>query len=155
MRIYVTGDCDGLADVKSALAEHEEVELVGASEGLGEAAGALAGGHLEAVVHATRASAFPAEEVAAIREHTAAPLVLLASGEGSGMLDDALDAGIADVLLLPQLTDSLVFALRKAGHAGRRAVRDGQSRPGRKPSSSAGRGCTGRPCASPTRGPRI
>ncbi len=148
MRIYVTGDCDGLADVKSALAAHEEVELVGASEGLGEAAGALAGGHLEAVVHATRASAFPAEEVAAIREHTAAPLVLLASGEGSGMLDDALDAGIADVLLLPQLTDSLVFALRKAGHAGRRAARDGQSGPGRIVTVFSPKGGTGKTVVS-------
>ena len=47
--------------------------------------------------------------------------MILASGESSALLDEALDAdGVADVLLLPQLTENVVFALRKAGHAGRR-----------------------------------
>src|SRR5712691_3908502 len=64
------------------------------------------------------------------------------------MLDDALDAGIADVLLLPQLTDSLVFALRKAGHAGRRAARDGQSGPGRIVTVFSPKGGTGKTVVS-------
>ena len=36
------------------------------------------------------------------------------------MLEDALDADVADVLLLPQLTENVVFAIRKASHTGRR-----------------------------------
>ena len=31
-RIFVTGDCDGLPDLRDALANHPEVELVGSSE---------------------------------------------------------------------------------------------------------------------------
>ena len=72
------------------------------------------------ILHATRSSALPVDELAAIREYTRAPIVLLASGESSALLEDALDADVADVLLLPQLTENVVFAVRKAGHAGRR-----------------------------------
>jgi pilus assembly protein CpaE len=46
---------------------------------------------------------------------------LLASGESSALLEEALDADVADVLLLPQLTENVVFAIRKASHTGRRA----------------------------------
>ena len=38
----------------------------------------------------------------------------LASGESSALLEEALDADVADVLLLPQLTENVVFAIRKA-----------------------------------------
>ena len=47
LRIYVTGTCDGLAEVLQALQAHDELELVGASESIQEAASALAGGHLD------------------------------------------------------------------------------------------------------------
>ena len=40
----------------------------------------FAGGHLDCVLHATRSSVFPAAEVAAIREHTRAAVILVASG---------------------------------------------------------------------------
>jgi pilus assembly protein CpaE len=92
-----------------------------------EGAGALTGGHLQAVLHATRSSALPVDEIASIREYTQAPIVLLASGEASALLEEALDADVADVLLLPQLTENVVFAIRKASHAGRRS-KDGRPR---------------------------
>src|SRR5919201_3877957 len=116
-RIFVTGNCEGLAELTDALGRHGEVELVGRADSVREGAGPLTGGHLQAVLHATRSSALPAEELAAIREYTRAPIVLLASGESSALLEDALDADVADVLLLPQLTENVVFAIRKAGHA--------------------------------------
>ncbi len=47
--------------------------------------------------------------------------MLVASGEASRLLDEALDADVADVLLLPQLADNVVFALRKAAHTARRS----------------------------------
>ncbi len=126
IRIYVTGSCDGLDGLREALASHPELDFVGWSDHVAEAAPALAGGHLQVIVHATRSASFPAGEVAAIREHTRAPIVILASGESSALLEEALDAeGVADVLLLPQLTDNVVFALRKAGHAGRRLQAEG------------------------------
>ena len=119
-RIYVTGDCDGLPDLRDALAAHPEVELVGSASQVAEAAAALTGGHLQVVLHATRAATLPVNELAAIREHTRAPLILLASNGSPALLEEALEHDVADVLLLPQLTDNVVFAIRKAGHVGKR-----------------------------------
>jgi pilus assembly protein CpaE len=119
-RIFITGNCEGLAELSDALSRHSEVELVGRSDHVREGAGPLTGGHLQAVLHATRSSALPADEISSIREYTQAPIVLLASGESSALLEEALDADVADVLLLPQLTENVVFAIRKASHSGRR-----------------------------------
>jgi pilus assembly protein CpaE len=120
-RIFITGNCEGLAELSDALSRHSEIELVGRSDLVREGAGPLTGGHLQAVLHATRSSALPADEISSIREYTQAPIVLLASGESSALLEEALDADVADVLLLPQLTENVVFAIRKASHTGRRA----------------------------------
>jgi pilus assembly protein CpaE len=119
-RVYMTGSCDGLEKLRETLGNHEELELLGWSEHVAGAAAALAGGHLQVVLHATRSSSLPANELVAIRELTRAPIILVASGEASDLLEDALEADVADVLLLPQLTENVVFAIRKATHAGRR-----------------------------------
>jgi pilus assembly protein CpaE len=119
-RVFITGSCEGLDELFEALERHGEIELVGRSDSVREGGAPLSGGHLQVILHATRSSALPVEELAAIREYTRAPIVLLASGESSALLEDALDADVADVLLLPQLTENVVFAVRKAGHAGRR-----------------------------------
>jgi pilus assembly protein CpaE len=120
-RVFLTGSCDGLHELTNALAGHGEIELVGSSEDVQGAAAALTGGHLQVVLHATRSTTLPTGELAAIREYTQAAVILLASGEASQLLEEALDADVADVLLLPQLTDNVVFAIRKTAHAGRRA----------------------------------
>src|SRR5688572_14949411 len=119
-RVFITGNCEGLSELWDALGRHGEIELVGQSEQVRDGAGPLTGGHLQAVLHATRSSALPVNELAAIREYTQAPIVLLASGESSALLEEALEAEVADVLLLPQLTENVVFAIRKASHVGRR-----------------------------------
>ena len=67
-----------------ALKAHDELELVGSSDVIQEAASALAGGHLDAILHATRGPAYPAEELATVREYTRAPVIVLASGDCSG-----------------------------------------------------------------------
>jgi pilus assembly protein CpaE len=128
-RVFITGSCEGLTELSDALGRHSELELVGHADHVNAGAGALTGGHLQAVLHATRSSALPVDDIAAIREYTQAPIVLLASGEASALLEEALDADVADVLLLPQLTENVVFAIRKASHAGRRS-RGGGSRRG-------------------------
>jgi hypothetical protein len=68
-RIFITGNCEGLAELSDALSRHSEVELVGRSDQVREGAGPLTGGHLQAVVHATRSSALPADETS----HPASP----------------------------------------------------------------------------------
>jgi pilus assembly protein CpaE len=120
VRVYFTGECDGFDTLRTALAEHPEIDVVGEAVQVSEAQAPLAGGHLDCVVHATRTSLFPSAEVAAIREQTRAPVILVASGgEAASMLERALEMDVADVLLLPQLTNNIVFAIRKAAHVKR------------------------------------
>ena len=121
VRVFVTGSCDGLPELREALGRHSEIELVGWSEGVRESSATLTGGHLQVVLHGTRSSGLPEDELAAIREHTQAPVILLASGEASALLEQALEADVSDVLLLPQMTENIVFAVRKASHSGRKA----------------------------------
>src|SRR5262249_20803275 len=111
VRVFLSGVCDGLPDLREALAKHPEVELVGSSDNVLEGAATLTGGHLQVVLHATRSATLPANDVAAIREYTRAPVILLASGGSPSLLQDAAGAGIPDRLLLPPLTHNVVFPL--------------------------------------------
>jgi pilus assembly protein CpaE len=120
IRVFATGSCEVLSDILGALETHEDLELVGARETVADAASALSGGHLDVILHAVRGAEFPADDLAAIREYTRAPIIMLCSGEASGLLEAALEAGVADMLPLPQLTENIVFAIRKTCHTGRR-----------------------------------
>src|SRR3954470_16681822 len=144
VRVFVTGGCDGLPDLREALGKHPEIELVGWSDNVFEGASTLTGGHLQVVLHATRSATLPANDVAAIREYTKAPVILLASGGSPSLLEDALDADVADVLLLPQLTDNVVFAVRKACPAGRRQQAAAGGRQGRLVTVFSPKGGTGK-----------
>jgi pilus assembly protein CpaE len=144
VRAFVTGACDGLPDLREALAKHPEIDLVGWADNVMEGASTLTGGHLQVVLHATRSATLPANDVAAIREYTRVPVILLASGGSPTLLEDALDADVADVLLLPQLTDNVVFAIRKACHAGRRAASASGGRQGRLVTVFSPKGGTGK-----------
>jgi pilus assembly protein CpaE len=144
-RIYLIGSCEGFDGLRESLTNHGEIDVVGWSETVSEAAPALAGGHLEVVMHATRHSELPGDDLAQIREHTQAPVILVASGESSRLLEQALDADVTDVLLLPQLGENVVFSVRKACHAGRRLQTEGgTSRRGRVMTVFSPKGGTGK-----------
>ena len=118
-RVFFTGDCEGFVNLRESVADHPAIDSVGASENVAQAAGALAGGHLDVVLHATDDSSFPSAEIAAIREHTRAPVIVVASSDATELLNGALDADVADVLLLPQLVENVVFTIRKTAHVKR------------------------------------
>ncbi|HZS23529.1 MAG TPA: AAA family ATPase [Gaiellaceae bacterium] len=120
IRVYMIGDCEGFGALRDALAEQAELELVGEASHVAQATTVLAGGHLDCILLATGESTFPATEVAAIREQSRAPLVLVAHGPAGELLEQALDAEVSDVLLLPQLTHNVVFMIRKAAHVRQR-----------------------------------
>ena len=143
VRVFVTGACEGLPKLQEALENHREIDLVGAADQPRDGAGALTGGHLGAVLHATRGSTLPADDLATIREYTRAPIILVASVESSSLLEEALEADVADVLLLPQLTENVVFAIRKVAHSGRRSKAAG-SRKGRVVTVFSPKGGTGK-----------
>ena len=95
-------------------------------------------------MHATRDGAFPAAEIAAIREHSRVPVVLVASGgQAAAMLEQALDNDVSDVLLLPQLTHNVVFSIRKAAHV-RRQVQTASGQSGRVVTVFSPKGGTGK-----------
>jgi pilus assembly protein CpaE len=145
VRVYFTGTCEGLDKLREALSNHPELEVVGASPQVSQASSVLAGGHLNCVLHATNSPSLPAAELAAIREQTAAPVIVLASGAQSTLLEEALEADVSDVLLLPQLTENVVFAIRKASHAGRKlAAQGGHGRHGKIVTVFAPKGGTGK-----------
>jgi pilus assembly protein CpaE len=125
VRLYATGSCEGFDKLRESLANHPEIELIGSSTDVAGGAAALAGGHLDAILHATRSTTLPANELATIREHTRAPVLIVASSGSAGLLEQALDADVSDVLLLPQLVENVVFAIRKATHTGRRHTENG------------------------------
>jgi pilus assembly protein CpaE len=143
IRIYLIGSCDGFQPLRDQLADHPELELVGESDQVGQATAVLAGGHLDCILFATRESTFPSAEIAAVREHTRAPLVMVGSGEAGTMLEQALDADVSDVLLLPQLTHNVVFAIRKAAHV-RRQTQAAAGRTGKVMTVFSPKGGTGK-----------
>jgi pilus assembly protein CpaE len=55
-----------------------------------------------------------AEDVKRLRELADAPLILAAYGEPNGIVETGLAVGAADVLVLPQPAETIMFALRKA-----------------------------------------
>jgi pilus assembly protein CpaE len=68
----------------------------------------------DVVLHVARADAPIANEVAALREQTSAPVVLALVGAREGLVDEALEASLSDLLILPQPPDVIAFSLRKA-----------------------------------------
>jgi pilus assembly protein CpaE len=144
VRIYCTGACEGFDKLRESLASHPELELVGASVAVAEGSAALAGGHLDAVLHGTRGASLPADELAAIRGHTRAPVLIVASGGSPVMLEQALEADVADVLLLPQLVENVAFAIKKATHTRGRHVTSGGGRHGKILTVFSPKGGTGK-----------
>jgi pilus assembly protein CpaE len=70
----------------------------------------------DVAVHVLESSSAPnvAEDVRRLRERTNAPLILAAYGEPNGIVETGLAVGATDVIVLPQPTETLLFAVRKA-----------------------------------------
>ena len=81
----------------------------------------------DVVLHVTDADSPIAGEVAALQALTRAPIVLALVGEREGLVDEALEAALSDILLLPQPADMIAFALRKAAR-GRASGQAGASK---------------------------
>jgi pilus assembly protein CpaE len=114
IRVFISGACAGLAEVRQALGSHAEIEIVGTAVEPGRAAQKLAASNAQVILHgASRGDRLPIEDVEAIRQATAAPIILVTSGSANGLLQEALSNGVHDVVLLPQLTDALVFTIRR------------------------------------------
>jgi pilus assembly protein CpaE len=94
----------------------------------------------DVVLHVARAEAPIANEVAALREQTSAPVVLALVGARAGLVEEALEASLSDILILPQPPDVIAFSLRKAA----RERAGGQARLSRVVMISSTKGGTGK-----------
>ena len=125
-RVLVTGESEGLADLLAALADHPGVELVGAFGDVRDAIPRLDEAGTDVVLHGTRYRTLPQTDLSTIREHTSAPIILLAPENAPALLESALDADVEDVLVRPPV-EKVVFAVRKASASrGRAAPRTGR-----------------------------
>ena len=119
VRIFISGACAGLAEARDALSSHKDIELVGTASEPSKAGPKLASTGAQVILHALqRPDHVPAEEIAKIREHTAAPIILLVTRSTPTLLDEAVEHGLNDVVMLPQMTDNLVFSVKKAHSLG-------------------------------------
>jgi pilus assembly protein CpaE len=114
LRVFVTGYHAAIRELCDALGQQPEVELAGTSVNVSEASWALKAGQIDVVVHAIRMGALREYDLVKIKESTAAPIVVLAESPDSGLLEEALDGGVTDVLVLPQTAERVAFAARKA-----------------------------------------
>src|SRR4029079_11635283 len=99
----------------------------------------------------TRAESFPGGEVAAIREQTRSPIIIVASSTATELLEEALEAEVADVLVLPQLIENVVFSIRKSAHAKRQLSTVARSQQGRGVRVLSAKGRAGNPLRDRTR----
>ena len=98
-RIVMTGDCDGLAELRDSIAAHPDLDLRGWCEEIEDAAGLLGRGPA-AVLHGTPGPEIPQAELDAIRAYTDAPVILVTPNESLREQD-------ADVLVLPADADQV------------------------------------------------
>lgn len=127
LRVVLTGRFDDESELREALDSPESgIEVVGSAGDLGDAGLLLATRDLSAVLHGATwtENALAATELtdaaAAIRRHTTVPIVLLVTDTGPALVEAALAAGFDDVLVLPQSSETISFAIRKAGQSGGR-----------------------------------
>ena len=94
----------------------------------------------DVVLHVTDNESPIAHEIATLREQTTAPIVLGLVGGREGLVDEAMEAALADILILPLPADVIAFSIRKAA----RERAGGQSKMSRVIMVSSTKGGTGK-----------
>lgn len=143
-RCYVVGMCDGLPDLLDRLEGRPDVAIVGAGSTAHDAGRDVAQGGVDVVLLATSGERGWVDELSGLREHTAAPVLLVSTDASEEVLETALETGVEDVLLLPEPLENVVFAIRRAGRSGRRQAAAGEERLGRTLTVFSPKGGTGK-----------
>jgi pilus assembly protein CpaE len=110
VRVFLTGTAAVFDELHASLSPRAELELL--------EAGAELNGNVDVVLHAARGERPLADELAAVREQTHAPIVLVASSNIQSVLEQALTAELADVLVMPQPTEAVLYAIRRIARDG-------------------------------------
>lgn len=124
-RVVLTGSLGDERLLRTTVAGRADLDLIGVGVELDDTlVAALRSSSLEAVLHAADAETPFDELVAAIAElkrHTQAPVILLTRTPDLGFATRAFAAGVEDVVVLPQMIDTLAFSVRKLAELARRA----------------------------------
>jgi MinD-like ATPase involved in chromosome partitioning or flagellar assembly len=113
LRVLLSGPA---ADLVAGTLEHDlGISVIRAESGRNDGSPLSA----DVALHVLDSSSAPGvpEAVAHLREIADAPLILAAYGEPNGIVETGLAVGAADVLVLPQPAETLLFAIRKAAKA--------------------------------------
>jgi pilus assembly protein CpaE len=102
LKVYVVGEHGGPLDLRDELKRQDGVELV------------WDGSTADVVLYALDDGPLRRDRVRGLAASAAAPVVLAARRADAELLDQALDADAADIVLLPESTERIVFTLRKA-----------------------------------------
>ena len=112
LRILLSGPA---ANALAGTLEQEPGISVLRPDGVGGASPSTA----DVALHVVESSSAPGigDDVRRVGELVDAPLILAAYGVPNGIVETGLTVGAVDVLVLPQPTETVLFALRKAAHA--------------------------------------
>jgi pilus assembly protein CpaE len=106
LHVLLSGAPSG--ELTATLASDSSLSLVRPAQG-GEGPG-----QIDVALHVISESGDLKAELAKLRSQSQAPLVLAVYGEPNGIVETGLQFGAADVMVLPQPAETVVFALRKA-----------------------------------------
>jgi pilus assembly protein CpaE len=113
--VALVGDGDAAATLNAELAGMHAFQLEElADSSLNEPLDVLV------LVHDGVTTIAPSEQLAHLREHSGAAIVLATTVPSSGLIHWALDVGIADVLSLPAAPEHVLFTIEKAARSARR-----------------------------------
>jgi pilus assembly protein CpaE len=151
LRVVVTGSFAGETELHAALeADGSGFEVVAWTPEVKDAVLYLGTGDVAAVLVGVGADGIPhtwalARDVASLRRHGRVPVLLLARELNTEVVDAAFAVGVDDVLVLPQTTDQLSFAIHKARQGSRAGGRDaGEGSKGRVVTVFSPKGGTGK-----------
>jgi len=112
VRFFISGFLPSIPALREELAQQPGLESAGSAATMGEAARLLRLHQVDVVLHGVLIGDLPHEELEQIRQATRAPIVLLLEEHDSTLLDEALDADVADVVVLPQDAERVAFTVR-------------------------------------------
>ncbi len=139
IRIFISGSCAGLAEVRQALSSHDAIKVVGTAVDAPSAGDRLREESVDVLLHgSSRGDRLPTQDIHTLQSASPAPIVIVTSGCTPEFLQEALAHGVQDVAILPQLTESLVFTLRRAHVLNHNAARPQAQATG--PARSGGEG---------------
>jgi pilus assembly protein CpaE len=121
LRVALAGNGEAASALREGMTTLDAFELT-------ELAGRDHAEQLDVAVLVHEGESEPREELAQLREHSGAPVVLATTVPSSGLVRWALDAGIADVLPLPAGRESVLFVIEKAAQTARQAELGGDGR---------------------------